>query len=71
MRKPRDMDNVFLGTVFGFLLIGFFILASASMGLLAKTAGADFSSIIFQQILYGLVALSAFIFLLLKLITKY
>ena len=49
------MDNVFLWTVFVFLLIGFFILASASMGLLARTAGADFSSIIFQQIIYGLV----------------
>lgn len=55
MRKQRNMDNVFLGTVFGFLLIGFFILASASMGLLARTAGADFSTIIFQQIIFGLV----------------
>ncbi|MEK9161256.1 MAG: FtsW/RodA/SpoVE family cell cycle protein, partial [Patescibacteria group bacterium] len=49
------MDNVFLGTVFIFLLVGFFILASASMGLLARTAGADFSTIIFQQIIYGFV----------------
>ena len=32
-----------------------FILASASMGLLARTAGADFSTIIFQQIIYGLI----------------
>jgi len=55
MRKQLNIDKVFLGTVFGFLLIGFFILASASMGLLARTAGADFSSIIFQQIIYGLV----------------
>jgi cell division protein FtsW len=55
MRKHRNMDNVFLGTVFVFLLIGFFILTSASMGLLARTAGADFSTIIFQQIIYGLV----------------
>ena len=55
MRKYHNMDNVFLGTVFGFLFIGFFILASASMGLLARTAGADFSTIIFQQIIYGLV----------------
>src|SRR3989344_6873460 len=55
MRKKHNLDNVFLWTVFGFLLFGFFILASASMGLLARTAGADFSSIIFQQILYGLV----------------
>ena len=55
MRKQLNIDKVFLGTVFAFLLIGFFILASASMGLLARTAGADFSSIIFQQIIYGLV----------------
>ena len=55
MIKKQNIDKVFLGTVFGFLLIGFFILASASMGLLARTAGADFSSIIFQQIIYGLV----------------
>mgnify|MGYP001594474262 CR=1 FL=1 len=55
MRKYHNMDNVFLGTVFVFLLVGFFILASASMGLLARTAGADFSTIIFQQIIYGLV----------------
>jgi len=55
MRKRHGVDNVFLWTVFVFLLIGFFILASASMGLLARTAGADFSSIIFQQIIYGLV----------------
>lgn len=54
MRKERNVDNVFLGTVFGFLLFGFFVLASASMGLLARTAGADFSTIIFQQIIYGL-----------------
>ena len=55
MRKYHNFDNVFLGTVFGFLFIGFFILASASMGLLARTAGADFSTIIFQQIIYGLI----------------
>ena len=55
MKKYYRMDNVFLGTVFGLLLIGFFILASASMGLLTRTAGADFFSIIFQQILYGLI----------------
>ena len=55
MRKQHSVDNVFLWTVFVFLLIGFFILASASMGLLARTAGVDFSSIIFQQIIYGLV----------------
>ena len=55
MRKQLNIDKVFLGTVFGFLLIGFFILASASIGLLTRTAGADFSSIIFQQIIYGLV----------------
>ena len=55
MIKYQKMDNVFLGTVFGFLLIGFFILASASMGLLTRTTGADFYSIIFQQVVFGLV----------------
>lgn len=55
MKKYYDVDNIFLGTVFVFLLSGFFILTSASMGLLARTAGADFSTIIFQQIIYGLI----------------
>ena len=55
MKKKHGLDNVFFGTIFIFLLIGFFILASASMGLLVKTAGADFYSIIFQQIIYGLI----------------
>jgi len=55
MRKRQGIDNVFLWTVFGWMFIGFFILASASMGLLARTTGADFSSVIFNQILYGMV----------------
>ena len=35
--------------------MGFLILASASIGLLAKKNGADFSSVVFYQVLYGLV----------------
>ena len=67
MRKEHNADNVFLGTVFVFLLFGFFILASASMGLLARTAGADFSTIIFRQIIYGLVGCIGLYFFAFKL----
>lgn len=67
MRKQRNVDNVFLVTVFGFLFVGFFILASASMGLLARTAGADFSSILFQQLLFGLVGCIGLYFFAFKL----
>lgn len=54
MRKNQSVDNLFLWIVFGWMFLGFFILASASIGLIARTTGADFSSIIFHQVLYGL-----------------
>lgn len=54
MRKKQTADNVFLLTVFGWMFFGFFILASASIGLIARKNGADFSSVVFNQILYGL-----------------
>ncbi|MEK9161154.1 MAG: putative peptidoglycan glycosyltransferase FtsW [Patescibacteria group bacterium] len=55
MRKHKGIDNVFLWTVFGWMFMGFLILASASIGLLAKKNGADFSSVVFYQVLYSLV----------------
>lgn len=55
MKKYQRIDNVFLWTVFGWMFLGFFILASASIGLIARTNGADFSSVVFYQILYGLI----------------
>ena len=41
------------------------------MGLLARTAGADFSQSYSGRLFTALSAVSAFIFLLLSLITKY
>ena len=67
MRKNRGIDNVFLWTVFAWMFIGFFILASASIGLLARATGADFSSTIFYQILYGVVGCVGLYFFAFKL----
>lgn len=54
MKKYQRLDTVFLWTVFVWMFLGFFILASASIGLISRTTGADFSSVVFHQILYGL-----------------
>ena len=56
---------------FVFLLFGFSLLASASMGLLARTAGADFSKSYSGRLFTALSAVSAFIFLLFKPGYKY
>ncbi|RJQ31634.1 cell division protein FtsW [Candidatus Parcubacteria bacterium] len=55
MRRVLKADRVLFFTTIGLLLIGFFILASASMGLLARSAsgGSDFVGVVFQQILFG------------------
>jgi len=47
-------DKIFLGTVIFLVFTGIFILASASMGLLAKN-GPDFFGTLFRQILFGII----------------
>ena len=72
-RKPIETarhGQCFSGDGFWFPTDRFYPRLGFQWGFWPKTAGSGFSSIIFQQILYGLVALSALYFLLLKLITK-
>lgn len=58
--RNRKYDKVFLWTVCVAVLAGFFILFSASMGLLSRE-GADFSNVIFKQILFGLAGFILFL----------
>lgn len=53
--KYRQTDKIFLLTVFILLVVGLFILVSASMGLLIREQGASFSKIVLKQIGLGLV----------------
>ncbi len=64
--RRKRADKVFFWTVCFLLLIGFFILASASTGLLVKSEGANFQDIIFKQIIFGLAGLGLF-FLAIKI----
>lgn len=59
MRNKR-YDKVFFWTVCAAVLAGFFILFSASMGLLSRE-GADFSDVIFKQALFGLAGFALFL----------
>ena len=67
MRKIYNADKIFFWTACSMVLMGFFILASASMGLLARTNGADFSSTIVQQLVFGLIGGGILFFLALKI----
>lgn len=58
MKKGKD--KIFMITVSVMVLAGFFILFSASMGLLAREK-ADFSSIILKQFIFGLGGIAAFL----------
>lgn len=55
MKMTQRADRALLLTVFGLLLAGFFILASASMGLLIRSGGVNYSDVVLQQVVYGLV----------------
>ena len=52
--KPLKADKVFIATTFILVLTGLIIFISASMGVLAK-GGDNFTSIVFKQILFGVV----------------
>lgn len=54
-------DKIFLGTVIFLVFTGIFILASASMGLLARN-GPDFLNTLFHQILFGIICGFAVLF---------
>ncbi|MBU3925686.1 putative lipid II flippase FtsW [Patescibacteria group bacterium] len=58
--KNKNYDKFFFWIVCLTVLAGFFILFSASMGLLSRD-GADFSSIIFKQIFFGLLGFVIFL----------
>jgi cell division protein FtsW len=59
----KSIDKVFLGTVITLIITGFVVFISASMGILAKN-GAQFASITFKQVFFGIFLglLSCFIF---------
>ena len=51
--RRRTLDRTFLFTVITLVVVGFFIFASASLGLLAR-GGASFSSVAFSQLFLGM-----------------
>ncbi|MBP9759934.1 MAG: cell division protein FtsW [Candidatus Pacebacteria bacterium] len=54
MSRPTEhVDRPFLAIIFLLVLIGFFIFSSASLGLLGRE-GAQFSSVAFSQIVFGI-----------------
>ncbi len=54
MSQKRSFDKVFATIVIVLILAGFFLFLSASLSLLAKESGAQFSSIFFSQFVFGL-----------------
>jgi cell division protein FtsW len=54
MLNTKKLDKVFLSIVLLLTLGGFFLFTSASLGLLARDRGADFSHVFFNQAFFGL-----------------
>lgn len=52
--KSKPLDKVFLSIALLLTLGGFFLFTSASLGLLARDSGADFSHVFFNQAFFGL-----------------
>lgn len=52
--RTKPLDKIFLSLVLLLSLGGFFLFTSASLGLLARDSGADFSSVFFNQVFLGL-----------------
>jgi cell division protein FtsW len=75
MSKNQGVDKIFLFSILVLLAIGFTMFFSASMGILATTNSAQFSSIIFKQgffgIVLGLVACFVFSKINYKIFKKY
>ena len=61
--RGRGLDRTFLFTVIALVVVGFFIFASASLGLLAR-GGASFSSVAFSQVFLGMFLGSGGLFIL-------
>ncbi len=53
--RTKPFDKIFLISVIILVLVGFFIFASASMGLLARESGATFERVLLKQLLIGVV----------------
>lgn len=60
MSRKKGVDKIFFWTICVLVVIGFFILASASAGLLAKSDGVNFQDAIFKQVIFGLIGLVFF-----------
>jgi len=50
MRERRKADRFFLGIIITLIVVGFFIFTSASLGLLGRNAGANFSLVALKQL---------------------
>ena len=61
--KAKSVDTILLGLVIVLVVSGFLIFSSASLGLLARS-GASFSSVAFNQFLFGIVGGGTMMFLL-------
>jgi cell division protein FtsW len=61
--KAKSVDTILLGLVFVLVVSGFLIFSSASLGLLARS-GASFSSVAFNQFLFGIVGGGLSLFLM-------
>jgi cell division protein FtsW len=61
--KAKSVDTILLGLVIILVVSGFLIFSSASLGLLART-GASFSSVAFNQFLFGIVGGGTALFLM-------
>jgi len=58
----KGVDKILLAIILMLVIVGFFIFTSASLGLLARD-GATFSSVAFNQIIFGIVGGSAAMFM--------
>jgi len=61
--RGRTLDRTFLFTVIALVVVGFFVFASASLGLLAR-GGASFSRVAFGQIVLGMFLGSGALFIM-------
>lgn len=59
---PKRVDRILLGIIIVLVIAGFFIFSSASLGLLSRD-GARFSSVAFNQVLFGIIGGSIAMFI--------
>jgi cell division protein FtsW len=53
--RAKPFDKIFFISVVILVLVGFFIFASASMGLLARESGASFEKVLLKQLVVGII----------------